>query len=85
MFAKKRIELHNLKDAFISQGPIAKRLKCGSIYIIPENGKIAVLVDIENPQTFLEKIQNSRPWNPHQSEPSQYIIQKSLLQKVFII
>ncbi|MEM3939732.1 MAG: PH domain-containing protein [Saccharolobus sp.] len=61
LFSKKRIELHNLKDAFISQGPIAKRLKCGSIYIIPENGKIAVLVDIENPQIFLEKIQNSRP------------------------
>lgn len=61
IIGRKVITLENLKDIFISQGPIARRLNCGSIYIVPEAGKITVLIDIKNPQEFLEKIQNSRP------------------------
>ncbi|AKA72832.1 PH domain-containing protein [Saccharolobus solfataricus] len=61
LLGKKVVKAENFKDTFISQGPIAKKLKCGSIYIILKNGKITVLYDIKNPETFLEKIQSSRP------------------------
>ncbi len=57
--SEKRVKLSDLRDVFISQGPIAKRLGCGSIYIIPNTGKITVLMDIKNPDDFFQKIKNS--------------------------
>ncbi|WP_409349259.1 MULTISPECIES: hypothetical protein [Sulfolobaceae] len=61
LLGKKIIKVENFKESFVSQGPIAKRLKCGSVYIILNNGKTAILYDIKNPEKFFEKIQNSRP------------------------
>ncbi|WP_338604241.1 PH domain-containing protein [Sulfolobus tengchongensis] len=58
---RKTVKMENFKEVFLSQGPIAKRLRCGSIYIILKNGKTTVLFDIKNPEKFLEKIQSSRP------------------------
>ncbi|ACP39407.1 PH domain-containing protein [Saccharolobus islandicus] len=58
---KKVVKAENFKETFISQGPIAKKLNCGSIYIILKNGKATILYDVKNPEKFLERIQNSRP------------------------
>ncbi|TRM78468.1 hypothetical protein DJ524_10205 [Sulfolobus sp. D5] len=58
-FSEKRVKLSDLKDIFVSQGPIARRLGCGSIYIVPNSGKITVLMDIKNPDEFFQKIKNS--------------------------
>ncbi|MCI2414145.1 MAG: PH domain-containing protein [Candidatus Aramenus sp.] len=52
----KRVRLENLREAFISQGPIAKRLGVGSVYIIIETGKVIAIMDVKDPEKVLEKV-----------------------------
>ncbi|EWG06697.1 MAG: hypothetical protein ASUL_08214 [Candidatus Aramenus sulfurataquae] len=54
--SRKRVRLANLREAFVSQGPIAKRLGVGSVYIVMENGKVIVIMDVKDPEKVLERV-----------------------------
>lgn len=59
LLSKRRIRVNEARDIFVSQGPIAKRLKCGSIYFIMKDGKAIVLYDISDPEGLLRVIKGS--------------------------
>jgi len=54
--SRKRVRLANLREAFVSQGPIAKRLGVGSVYIVMENGKVIAIMDVKDPEKVLERV-----------------------------
>ncbi|ADN50762.1 PH domain-containing protein [Vulcanisaeta distributa] len=48
------VDLRQVVDCFISQGILAKHFNCGSIYLVLQNGKVIIIRDIPQPNTYYE-------------------------------
>ena len=53
-FRKKVIPYSLIDDAFVSAGFLARRFRCGSIYVITKDRRVEVIRDIPNPQEAFE-------------------------------
>lgn len=57
LLSTKRIEYSEIEDGFLSQGLLARKFNCGSIYIILKGGKgVEILKDIPEPEKIEEVI-----------------------------
>ncbi|WP_252900613.1 PH domain-containing protein [Vulcanisaeta sp. JCM 14467] len=52
----KTIDLGQVIDCFVSQGILARRFNCGSIYLILRNGKVIIMRDVPQPNVYYEII-----------------------------
>lgn len=53
-FRKKVIPYSSIDDAFVSAGFLARRFRCGSIYIVTKDRRVELIRDIPNPQEAFE-------------------------------
>ncbi|AWR96275.2 PH domain-containing protein [Acidianus sulfidivorans JP7] len=53
-FSTKFIKYSEIDDAFVSIGFLAKRFKCGSVYLILKSKKVEIIKDIPNPDEVFE-------------------------------
>jgi hypothetical protein len=57
LLSTKRIEYSEIEDGFLSQGLLARKFNCGSIYIVLKGGKgVKILKDIPEPEKIEEVI-----------------------------
>ncbi|BCU67114.1 hypothetical protein HS7_05510 [Sulfolobales archaeon HS-7] len=57
LLTRKRISYSSIKDLFVSQGFLAKRFHCGSIYIVTKNG-VNIIRDVKEPERIYTEIAN---------------------------
>lgn len=53
------IKYNDIKEAFVSQGFLARRFRCGSVYLVTSR-RIEIIKDIEEPQNVLDEIEKLR-------------------------
>ena len=52
----KTVDFGQVVDCFVSQGILARRFNCGSIYLILRNGRVIIMRDIPQPNVYYEII-----------------------------